>query len=123
MSKILIVDDDLGMVRLLTTLFELDGHSVVGISERESILPTASAERPDLVILDVFLGGEDSLELIGQMKQTPELSEIPIIVTSGMELSEKCKAAGCDAFILKPFTPDQLTAAIDEHLGGRGEKA
>jgi CheY-like chemotaxis protein len=92
---------------------------VIGVSDRESILPTAYAEKPDLVILDVFLGGEDSLGLIAQMKQAPEFAEIPIIVTSGMELSERCKAAGCDAFLLKPFTPDQLSAAIDEHLGGR----
>jgi CheY-like chemotaxis protein len=75
---------------------------------------------PDVVLMDVFLTGHDGLDLLRRLRALPELSGLPVLMCSGMNLAEECAAAGANGFLLKPYTPEQLTQALAEALAAPG---
>jgi CheY-like chemotaxis protein len=115
--KVFIIDDDMTMVYLLRTLLEMDGYEVAEVQDWGAIIGTVQAENPDLVLMDYFLPDLDGLELLTQLRADPILAEIRIIMSSGMDVSDQCMAAGADAFLLKPYTPEQLAEVIKEAVG------
>ena len=117
MTKVMIVDDDVTMASLLTTLLGLEGYEVVEVLPRDGVLETARREEPELVLMDVFLTGADGIELLRQMKDSPDLAHIPVVMSSGMDVSDRCLAEGAEAFLLKPYNPDQLTGILRESMG------
>ena len=112
MEKILILDDDQTMATLLKTLLELDGYEVIQAKQERSLITMVRAEKPDVILLDVFLVETDGLDLLAELRATKDLADTRIVMTSGMELSHEAVAAGADAFLLKPYTPDQLISVI-----------
>ncbi len=123
MPKILIVEDDVTMFSLLTTLLQMEGFAVAGIRDWRKIIETVHAENPDLVLMDYVLPEVDGIEIMKQIRAQPELSDLKIMLTSGMDVAEDCIEAGADSFIQKPYTPDQLIDLIKINLGGRREVA
>ncbi|OGO17062.1 MAG: hypothetical protein A2Z14_09155 [Chloroflexi bacterium RBG_16_48_8] len=121
MSKVLIVDDDRTMVSLLKILLEMDGFDVVNISIGEQLLEKVRVENPDLVLMDVFLTDSDGKEILKQLRSTKDIADVRVVMTSGMDLAEQCMDAGADAFLLKPYTPEQLMKIIRENLPQNGE--
>lgn len=117
MPKVMIADDDRTMVSLLRMLLEMEGFDVVNVFQGDAILQGIRAEKPDLVLMDVFLPGVDGMDLLSELRASPDLASAKVVMTSGMELSDQCLAAGADGFILKPYTPDQLISLIKEILG------
>ncbi len=117
MPKILIVDDDRSTVSLLTLLLQLEGFQVAAAEARVSAFETVRSERPDMVLLDFFLADGEGLEVLLKVRADPELAGTRVVMLSGMELSDKCTAAGADGFLLKPYSPDHLIALIREKLG------
>ena len=117
MPKIMIVDDDRSTVSLLTLLLQLEGFEVVAAEARTSAFDSVLAERPALVLLDFFLADGEGLEVLMRVRAQAELSGTRVIVLSGMEVSDKCLAAGADGFLLKPYAPEDLIALIREKLG------
>ena len=115
-QKVMIVDDDRTMISLLQTLLELDGFRVVLAPRGEMVLPTALAEKPDVILMDVNLAGADGLELLREIRRHAELSGLPVIMSSGMDLGDECKVAGANAFILKPYPPEHLSLALQKVL-------
>jgi CheY-like chemotaxis protein len=112
MRKIVVVDDDPHMGRLLRTLFELEGFEVVTAHRYQDILPTIQQARPDAVLMDVRVQGRETLEVVRQMRQEPDLTDIPVVMTSGMDYRRQCLDAGANRFILKPFLPDEMVQTI-----------
>jgi CheY-like chemotaxis protein len=112
MEKVLIVDDDQTMAGLIKTLLELDGYIVVQAKQEQSLIPIVRAEKPDVILLDVFLAETDGLDLLAELRSTKDLADTRIVMTSGMDLGEKATAAGADAFLMKPHTPKQLISVI-----------
>jgi DNA-binding response OmpR family regulator len=108
----MIVDDDRTMNTLLKTLLELDGFTVVLASYGEVVLPTALAERPDAVLMDVRIADADGMELLREIRQHPDLATLPVIMSSGMDVERECRARGANAFILKPYPPDELSSTL-----------
>lgn len=108
MAKIMVVDDDNVMRGLLSTLLGMEGDDVVLVWQKERIIPMARTEHPDLIMLDLHLGGEDVLPIIQELKADPELRSIPILAASGMDRQPECERAGAEGFILKPFRPGEL---------------
>ena len=117
MPKVFIIDDDITMVYLLRTLLEMDGYEVAEVQDWDAIIGTVRVEKPDLVLMDYFLPDLDGLELLAQLRADPMLTETRIIMSSGMDVSDQCMAAGADAFLLKPYTPEQLVEVIKEAVG------
>jgi CheY-like chemotaxis protein len=117
MPKIMLIDDDLTMVRLLRTLLEMDGYEIVDTHDWPGIIDAIREEQPDLIVMDYFLPNVDGLDLVKRIRAAENLGQIRVIMTSGMDVSDQCLEAGVDAFLLKPFTPDVLLSTIQEHLG------
>ena len=76
-------------------------------------------DRPDLILMDIQLPVMDGYEVTRRIKADPSLSSIPVIAVTSYALSgdeEKARAAGCDDFVPKPFSPRQLLAKIRQYL-------
>ena len=116
MDKILVIDDDQEMGRLLRTLFELEGYEVHVAAQYEDVVPALEASCPDVVLLDVHLQGKETFELMRHIRQDDQLSEIPVIMTSGMGIEDACLGAGATIFIAKPFLPSEMTRVVKELL-------
>lgn len=108
MGKVLLADDDKTMLKLLTTLLELEGDESIAVTRPEKIVPAARRECPDIILMDVHLIGGNTLEALQNLKSNPELQHIPILMISGMDVEEQCRRMGADDFILKPFRPSEL---------------
>ena len=108
----MIVDDDRSMVTLLQTLLTLDGFTVTHESRASEIIKAIRGEKPDVVLMDKNLAGADGLELLGQIRSDAELSRVPVVIASGEDVEYKCKQAGANDFILKPYSPDQLSSVL-----------
>ena len=114
MKKILVADDDAGILRLLKTLMELEGNQVATVTRPEEIIPAIERERPALVLMDYHLAGGDVLETLRRMKADDALRRVPVLVTSGIDCETACREAGAESFILKPFRPAQLLERVRE---------
>lgn len=117
MANILIVDDDTTMVSLLSTLLELDGHRAILIDSHQSIMDVLERESIHVILMDVFLSGEeDGIQLLKTIREDMDLGGTSIVMTSGMDVSDQCLEAGADAFLLKPYDPDQLVEIIQQNI-------
>lgn len=114
-ARLLLVDDDASVVSLLRTLLELDGFEVALATDPDQVLKRIEAERPDLVVMDVYLSNVDGVELLRQLRTMPEIAETPVIMTSGMDVSDRCMEAGANDFALKPYSPPELIELIRRH--------
>ena len=113
MPKILLAEDDPTMVALLKTLLTIEGFEVVTILDKAGDpVENIRREKPDVVLLDVYLGEQDGVELVRQMRQVPELKSVKVVMTSGMNKVDECLEAGADDFLLKPYMPDDLIRRI-----------
>jgi CheY-like chemotaxis protein len=104
------------MVSLLRILLEMDGYEVVHLTEHADILVQIREEDPDLILMDVFLPDVNGMELLQRIRQDRDLGEARVVMTSGMDQSERSTASGADAFLLKPYTPEQLIQVIEDNL-------
>jgi DNA-binding response OmpR family regulator len=120
MSKVIVVDDDQTMISLLQTLLELDGYNVVKAGSVEAFFKKLEPEAPDLVLLDVFLEDGEGLDVLKKIRnhQNASIAQLPVVMTSGMELSSKCREAGANDFLLKPYDPEHLLDIIKANLKG-----
>ena len=116
MSKVLIVDDDRSMVSLLTTLLQLDGFEVAFEARAAEVPNAVRREKPDVVLMDVHLADADGLEILANLRADSELAKTRVILASGEDVSYQAQQARANDFILKPYTPDQLAAALKKVL-------
>ena len=111
-KKVMIVDDDLTMNSLLKTLLELDGYIVVQATHGDIVVSTALSEKPDAVLMDVYIAGANGMELLREIRRHPELRRLPVIMSSGMDMEAESRSSGANAFILKPYPPEQLSSTL-----------
>ncbi len=112
MSKILVVDDEAKIVRLVRSYLEQSGFSVVEAADGQTALIQARREKPDLVVLDLGLPGIDGLEVARVLRRE---GNTPIIMlTARIEDTDKIVGLelGADDYVTKPFNPRELVARI-----------
>jgi len=117
-SWILLVDDTEQNRYVLSRILARAGLEVEQCTTGKEALERVKS-CPDLVILDVKLPDISGYEVCRRIKADPELKKIPIIVVTSYALSGddgKAHAAGCDAYVTKPYSPRQLLAKIKEFL-------
>jgi CheY-like chemotaxis protein len=117
MSKIMLIDDDETMISLLQTLLEMDGFEVVSTSDWKNIPDDVLASEAELLLMDCNLPEVDGLEILTKMRREKAFQDLHIIMTSGMDMEYRAMAAGADAFLLKPYTPDTLYELIQNLMG------
>lgn len=113
MDRILVVDDDQEIVRLLTSYFDKSGFQVMKAYDGKTALQILHQQRPDLVILDLMLPDQDGWDITKRVRNDPELADIPIIMlTARVEDSDKIVGLelGADDYITKPFNPREVVA-------------
>ena len=114
-EKILIVDDEKDIVKMLDYNLKKDGYRVISASDGEDALDLASREHPDLIVLDLMLPGLDGLEVCKTLKKEGKTAPIPIIMlTAKTQESDKVIGLelGADDYMTKPFSPRELLARI-----------
>jgi CheY-like chemotaxis protein len=114
METVLIIEDDATMVVLLETLLDIEGFSVVAppSAGSEDLVPLLAKVKPDVAFIDIHLKKTNGLDLLRCIRQDQELNCIKIVMTSGIDLGSKCIAEGADAFLLKPYMPEDLVRLI-----------
>jgi len=120
MASILVIDDTADILELLTRQLHYAGHTVISASNGIEGIAQARAHTPNLIVMDLFMPMLSGLEVIEQLKADPRCADLPILVISGRSLAEtkqQARAAGCDAFISKPFTMVELLTAVDALIG------
>jgi two-component system, cell cycle response regulator DivK len=128
MSQVLIIEDNASNMALAKFLLESAGHTVIAATEAEAGLALASAERPDLILMDIQMPGMDGLEATALLKGTAATRDIPVIALTALAMKgdeERIRAAGCDGYIGKPMRYQDFLATIGAFLGfpatGAGE--
>jgi two-component system, cell cycle response regulator DivK len=118
-KRILVVEDHEDNRQILRDLLASAGYEMIEAENGEVGVAAAIAERPDLILMDIQLPLLDGYEATRRIKADPALKSIPIIVVTSYALSgdeDKARAAGCDAYIAKPYSPRQLLARIRDFL-------
>jgi len=122
-KKILIIDDEPAIHRLLKTILETEGYSILGIEERGDTRESVARGKPDLIILDLMMPEVDGFEILESLKSDEQTRDIPVIILTVRSLKEdreKAMALGADLYITKPFRPEDLVQAVRKVLSGTG---
>ena len=118
-KRILVVEDQEDNRRILRDLLTNAGYDIIEAENGEEALAVAARERPDLILMDIQLPLLDGYEVTRRIKGDPALRAIPIIAITSYALSgdeSKARAAGCDAYVAKPYSPRALLAKIREYV-------
>ena len=126
-EKILIVDDEKDIVKMLEYNLKKEGYRTVSCNDGEDAIDLAKKERPDLIVLDLMLPVVDGLEVCKSLKKESKTASIPIIMlTAKTQESDKVIGLelGADDYVTKPFSPRELVARIKAVLrrGKESEK-
>ena len=118
-KRILVVEDHEDNRQILRVLLGSAGYQMIEAHDGETALTIAASERPDLILMDIQLPGLDGYEATRRIKADPALSGIPIIAVTSYALSgdeDKARAAGCSAYVAKPYSPLELLKKLREYL-------
>jgi two-component system, cell cycle response regulator DivK len=118
-KRVLVVDDQEDNRRILRDLLTSVGYEIIEAEDGEQAIIVAAVRRPDLILMDIQMPILDGYDATRRIKADPTLRNIPIIVVTSYALSgdeERALAAGCDAYIAKPYSPRQLLARVREFL-------
>jgi DNA-binding response OmpR family regulator len=114
--KILVADDEPHITHMLRFLFEKRGHEVVVVDDGDAALEQVSAERPDVVFLDLDMPGKNGFEVCEALRAQAPYRDLPIYILTaqGQDTDrERGLALGATDYITKPFAPSHLAAIIE----------
>lgn len=111
MTKVLLIEDNISMRMLLGTLLQIEGFDLVGCNDLDSsdhLIECIQNNLPDILILDIHLREINGLDILCLIRKNRKLKGLKILMTSGIDLREKCIAEGADDFLQKPYMPEEL---------------
>lgn len=117
MKKILVVDDDQGIIEAFKAILESADYEVVTESDPARLSKTIKDTSPDLILLDVLLSGADGRDICRGLKSKKQTKNIPVIIVSAHPSAYKSVIeAGADDFLEKPFEMDVLFFKVEQLL-------
>lgn len=119
MPKIIVVDDDKTATSLFEQVLLMNRYEVVTLNESVKTIETATAEQPDLFILDLMMPEPDGFKLCRMLRAHPLFRRTPIIIITALnDLDSRLVAmgAGANDYLVKPFHIDQFFAMIEKQL-------
>ncbi len=117
--KVLLVDDDPVILKLLQVNFEMEGYTVMMANDGVEGVEMARSQRPDIVLCDIMMPRMDGLEVTRTLKADEETRRIPIILLSARAQAfdiQEGKAVGADDYVTKPFDPLELLDRVKDLL-------
>jgi DNA-binding response OmpR family regulator len=117
MGRILIVDDDKDILEVVSLLLTIHGYSVETIFRAEETKDKIISFRPDIILLDVNIGGHDGRDICKQLKKISTAKNIPVILFSAIPHLEQIHLeCGADDYLTKTFDIPDLMKKIEKHL-------
>ena len=116
MAKILVVDDEASLTKLVSAYLKPEGYEVYIAADGNAGLKAARAFKPDLIILDIMLPGMDGIELLSRLRRESDV--YVIMLTAKTEETDKVVglSVGADDYVTKPFSPRELVARVKAAL-------
>ena len=122
LNRVLLVDDDRQTRLKLSRNLESEGYSVSVAQGGRQALDMLESESFDLIILDILMPEVDGFTVLSQVKATPALSEIPVVVISAVDdpdSIEKCRQLGAAEYLIKPVSAEHLNACVSSVLAAK----
>ena len=120
MKKILITEDEPGLLEMYKLYFERAGYEVINASDGKLGVEFAKKERPDLILLDILMPQIDGWAMLKDLKSDPATKMIPVIIFSNLAQTEEIQrglAMGADQYLVKSaLTPKELLAKVQKLL-------
>ena len=117
---ILVADDDDDTRFLFRTMLEIRGYRVIEAADGEESVRLAESARPDLILMDGSLPRMDGFDATRRIRRFGHVGRVPIVFVSGHAeapfLALACEA-GCDEYMVKPFSLSQLVGVLEKYLG------
>ena len=107
----MLAEDDVTMLALLKTLLKMEGFEAIPLDSDADIVQAVLKEHPEVLLMDVHLLNQNGIDVLKKLRSKTGL-HLRIVMSSGLDVKEKCLAAGADIFLLKPYMPDDLIAAL-----------
>ena len=118
-QRVLVVEDQEDLRAILRFTLEGAGYEVVEAVNGAEGVAKAEASRPDLVLMDIQMPVLDGYGATRQIKALAGMERTPVIAVSSFAMKgdeEKARAAGCDAYVTKPYSPKQLLGLVQKYL-------
>jgi len=119
MKKVLVVEDHPDMRNLLIWQLELMGFLAIPAKHGKEGVEKAVQEKPHLILMDIMMPGMDGWEVTRTLRSTAETKDIPIVAATALFRESDLRAcieAGCNDYLLKPFTREQLQEKVQEFV-------
>ncbi len=123
MNKILIIEDHADMRELLAWQIELMGFMPISAKQGREGVEKALSEKPQLIIMDIMMPGMDGWEAAKQIRAHPDIKDTPILAATALFRDsdlKNCMDAGCNGYIVKPFTFQELQSKVRELIPSAG---
>ncbi len=124
--RVLLVDDDPAMLRLLQVNFRLEGFAVETASRGDEAVEHALASPPDALVLDVMMPGLDGYQVAARLREEPTLAGVPIVFLTARVMEEdraQGEAIGNADYLTKPFDPAELIATVRRRVAAGSDPA
>ena len=115
MAKVMVVDDAYSELKLMEAILRSAGHEVVSLIDGEALEDKLSAERPDVLLLDIIMPKRNGYEILRALRKDARTKTTPVVlVSSKNQESDKAwgKRQGADEYLAKPFTSDELLSMV-----------
>src|SRR5512144_2329507 len=122
MKKVLVVEDNADMRKLLTLELELMGFEPIPASGGKEGVQKAISEKPDLVLLDILMPDMDGRDTARTLRSNPETKNIPIVAETALSSQvdlNSCLSAGCNDYLVKPFSYNALEDMLRVFISSR----
>src|SRR5512133_579018 len=119
--KLLLADDSVTIQRVIELTFADEDVQVTAVSDGRQAIDRIVSDRPDIVLADVGMPGQDGYEVAAYIKDDPALAHIPVLLLTGAFEpvdEERAKQVRCDGVLAKPFEPQLLIGRVKELLRG-----
>lgn len=113
-KKIVIVDDDISLLEAVELVFQMEGYTVYTCTNGSKAHEIITTVKPDIIILDVLLSGEDGRDVARCLKKSTDIGTIPIVMFSANpNIRDSAIASGANEFISKPFDIQELLSVTE----------
>lgn len=116
--NVIVIEDDRNLASLLQTELEDNGFQVLQYTNGEDGMSAIEQHKPDTIVLDIMLDEScmNGWEILEKVKESPDLKDIPIIISSALEEKEKGFSLGATEYLVKPYPPHKLSSTILQTL-------